>query len=154
MKSPAGFAMGTAYGAAHLMLAPFPWQLGGASLRMVLTLPELLYWWYLVLFGLLPGVFFVLRKRLADTWVIFLFIGAFGFLYSTMFGNVGLVFRQRAQLLPYLLILAAVGLEMRMLKRKARRGASRSRPRHAPAAPPGLSWPGPRQRVSSPGGDA
>jgi hypothetical protein len=47
-----------------------------------------------------------------------LHILGFGFLYSVMFGNVGLAFRQRAQLLPWLLVFAAVGLEQRALRRR------------------------------------
>jgi hypothetical protein len=35
-----------------------------------------------------------------------------------MFGNIGLIYRQRAQLLPWLLILAAVGLERRVVSRR------------------------------------
>jgi hypothetical protein len=34
------------------------------------------------------------------------------------FGNVGLAYRQRAQLLPWLIIIAMVGLERRALKRR------------------------------------
>ncbi len=47
LNSPVQLGLALMYGGAHLLLAPFPWQLGGASLRMILTLPELLFWWYL-----------------------------------------------------------------------------------------------------------
>jgi hypothetical protein len=40
-----------------------------------------------------------------------------------MFGNVGLIFRQRAQLLPWLLIIAVVGLEQRTLQKWLKRRA-------------------------------
>jgi hypothetical protein len=40
-----------------------------------------------------------------------------------MFGNVGLIFRQRAQLLPWLLIIAVVGLERRALRKTLKAGA-------------------------------
>ena len=42
---------------------------------------------------------------------------------SMMFGNVGLIFRQRAQLLPWLLIIAVVGLEQRALQKWIKRRA-------------------------------
>lgn len=51
------------------------------------------------------------------------FILGLGVLYSMMFGNVGLIFRQRAQLLPWLLIIAVVGLEQRALQKLLKRRA-------------------------------
>lgn len=127
IRTPGGLVIGTAVGAAHLLLAPFPWQLGGGSMRMLLTLPELLVWWYLVWKGLLPGVRYTLRHRFRDVFILGVFILGFGLLYSMMFGNVGLVFRQRAQLLPWLLIFTAVGMECRRLARFAVR-----KPAHDP----------------------
>jgi hypothetical protein len=121
IRTPTGLILGTAVGAAHLALAPFPWQLGGASLRMLLTLPELLVWWYLFFAGLVPGLWLVVRQRFNEIQPMILFIAGLGLLYSMMFGNVGLIFRQRAQLLPWLLIFAVVGLEQRVLKRRAKR---------------------------------
>lgn len=132
VRTPSGFAMGAGIGAAHLLLAPFPWQLGGgSSLRMILSLPELMYWWWLVFVGLYPGIRLCISKRLNDVLVLLLFILGFGLLYSVMFGNVGLVFRQRAQLLPWLFIFAAVGLESRALAKLKLKQA-----REALAAPP------------------
>jgi hypothetical protein len=116
--TPGGLVIGTAIGAAHLLLAPFPWELGGASLRMALTLPELLFWWWLVFVGVIPGLRYAIRHRLSDVSAMLLLILGFGLLYSMMFGNVGIIFRQRAQLLPWLLIFAAVGLEQRALLRR------------------------------------
>lgn len=114
-----GLAYGLTVGAAHLLLAPFPWQLGGGSLRLVLTFPELVYWWWLVAVGLRPGLVYCLRYRLADVRAILILLLGFGLLYSLTFGNVGLVFRQRSQLLPWLFIISAVGLEQREIRRRA-----------------------------------
>jgi hypothetical protein len=119
MRTPLGFGLGTAVGAAHLLLAPFPWQFRG-SLRMLATAPELIYWWWLVFAGLIPGIVYCVRHRLADVLSLLVFVGGFGLLYSMMFGNVGLIFRQRAQLLPWLLIFAAVGLQQRALRAQAK----------------------------------
>jgi 4-amino-4-deoxy-L-arabinose transferase-like glycosyltransferase len=117
LGSPTGLGMAIMVGGAHLLLAPFPWQLGGGSLRMLLTAPELAIWWWLVFAGLIPGLWHVCRRRLADVQPMLFFILGLGLLYSMMFGNVGLIFRQRAQLLPFLLIIAIVGLEQRALKK-------------------------------------
>ena len=123
IRTPGGLVMGTAVGAAHLALAPFPWQLGGASLRALLTLPELLAWWYLFFAGLLPGLWYVLKQRFSETQPMLFFMAGLGLLYSMMFGNVGLIFRQRAQLLPWLLIIAVVGLQQRVVQRWAQQRA-------------------------------
>ena len=121
MKTTSGFVAGTAVGAAHLLLAPFPWQLGGGSMRMIMSLPEIVVWWWLVFVGLIPGMVYAVKNKLIQIMPALIFIGALGLLYSMMFGNVGLIFRQRAQLLPWLLIFAVVGLEMRELKKILRR---------------------------------
>jgi 4-amino-4-deoxy-L-arabinose transferase-like glycosyltransferase len=87
LNSPIGLGAATLVGGSYLMLAPFPWQLGGGSIRMMLTTPELIVWWWVFFVGVLPGAWQAIR------------------------------YRQRAQLLPWLLIFAMVGLEQRMLKR-------------------------------------
>lgn len=133
LNTGSGLALGTAVGGAHLLLAPFPWQLG-VSLRALFTLPELLVWWWLFFVAVMPGLVHAMRNRLNDIQPILFFTLTLGLLYSMMFGNVGLVFRQRAQLLPWLLIFAAVGLEQRLLRRLAfrRRVPRRSSEETAP----------------------
>ena len=122
LNSPTGLATAVGVGWAYLLLAPFPWQLGEASLRMLLTTPELAVWWWLFFFGLIPGLWHVCKTRLADAQPLLFFVLGLGLLYSMMFGNVGLIFRQRAQLLPWLLIIAIAGLEQRAIRRLLRRG--------------------------------
>lgn len=123
LKNPVEFALAAAVGGAHLMLAPFPWQLRGGSTRMLLTAPELVVWWWLFLVGVLPGLWQALRTRFNEIQPMLFFVFGLGLLYSVMFGNVGLAYRQRAQLLPWLLVFAAVGLERRALRRLAARKA-------------------------------
>ena len=120
LNTPGGFVMAAAVGGAHLLLAPFPWQLGGGSLRLLFTLPELAVWWWLFFAGVIPGLWYLLRNRFGDIQALLIFVAGLGLLYSLMFGNVGLIYRQRAQLLPWLLIFAAVGIELRRLKRQER----------------------------------
>jgi 4-amino-4-deoxy-L-arabinose transferase-like glycosyltransferase len=123
LNSASGLAMSLVVGGAHMLLAPFPWQLGGGSLRMLLTAPELVVWWWLVFVGLVPGLWHVCKTRFSDVQPMLFFIAGLGLLYSMMFGNVGLIFRQRAQLLPFLLIIAVVGLEQRALQKWIKRRA-------------------------------
>jgi hypothetical protein len=120
IRTNQGLAMATLEGGVYLLLAPFPWDLGG-SLRKMLTTPELFIWWWLVVVGLIPGLWYTIRKRLSDVQPLLFFVVGLGLLYSVTFGNVGLAYRQRAQLLPWLVIVAMVGLEQRELRKNARR---------------------------------
>jgi len=117
LNSPIGLAAATVVGGSYLMLAPFPWQVGGGSMRMILTTPELIVWWWVFLVGVLPGIWHAIRNRFNEIQPLLFFLLGLGVLYSLMFGNVGLAYRQRAQLLPWLLIFAMVGLERRRLSR-------------------------------------
>lgn len=123
LHTPSGFSLATLVGGAHLLLAPFPWQLAAGSSRMLVTLPEMLVWWWLFFVGGIPGLWYAVRKRFDDIQPLLFFTVGLGLLYSLMFGNIGLIFRQRAQLLPYLLIFSAVGLEQRALRKLAARKA-------------------------------
>ena len=120
VRTPVGFGLTLAVGAAHLMLAPFPWQLFGGSIRMLLVAPEMLYWWWLVFVAVIPGLRYALRDRFNDILPLLVMIIGFGTVYSLTFSNVGLIYRQRAQILPWLLIFAAVSLERRPRHRFAR----------------------------------
>jgi hypothetical protein len=127
LGSNRGFAMATLSGGAYLLLAPFPWELGG-SLRKMLTTPELFVWWWLVVVGLIPGLWYTVRKRFFDVQPLLFFVIGLGLLYSVTFGNIGLAYRQRAQLLPWLVIIAMVGLERRELLKRSRRDQFFRRP--------------------------
>ena len=105
-QSAGGFLAVASTGWIFLLLAPFPWQFSGASSRMLLTLPEQLLWWPLFFAQVVPGAREAVKRRLADVLPMILFILTLGLVYSLRSGNVGLIHRQRAQLLPYLLILA------------------------------------------------
>src|SRR5215471_15233479 len=130
-NSPTGLAAATVVGGSYLMLAPFPWQLGGGSTRMVLTTLELIVWWWVFFVGVLPGMWHAIRTRFNEIQPLLFFLIGLGVLYSLMFGNVGLAYRQRAQLLPWLLIFAMVRLEERMQRRTASRQA-RNLAQHGP----------------------
>jgi 4-amino-4-deoxy-L-arabinose transferase-like glycosyltransferase len=120
IRTNQGLAMATLEGGAYLLLAPFPWELGGSP-RKMLTTPELFVWWWLVVVGLIPGLWYTIRKRFSDVQPLLFFVVGLGLLYSVTFGNVGLAYRQRAQLLPWLVIIAMVGLEQHELRKRTRR---------------------------------
>ena len=120
MQTTRGLGLMTLVGGVHLLLAPFPWQLGAGSVRMALTAPEMAVWW-LTFFGLvLPGLKYAIRHRFRDVMPLLLFLVLMGIVYSLTFGNVGTAYRQRAQLMPYLIIFAGLSLERWMLPRVLR----------------------------------
>ena len=121
MTTGAGVVLSFLFGFAYLLLAPFPWEMDHASIRMLATLPEVIFWWWLFFVAVLPGLLYSLRERLNEIIPMLMFGAALSMLYSLLFGNVGLAFRQRGQLLPWMLILAMVGLEQRLLRRRQAR---------------------------------
>jgi len=123
IQTPSGFVLGITVGFAHLMLAPFPWQLGGASLRMLLTLPELLAWWWLFFWGVVPGMRRI-KNEFSNLLPLLLMLAMMAALYSVLFGNVGLAYRQRAQLLPWLFIIGVRGLEFKKLEKARQQNAA------------------------------
>jgi len=128
VRTPSGFGLMLVIGAAHLLLAPFPWQLFGGSVRMLLVAPETFYWWWLVFVAVIPGLKYSLRHHFNDILPLLVMLIGFGLVYSLTFSNVGLIYRQRAQFLPWLLIFAAVNLEHRRQCRFARLARGRRWP--------------------------
>jgi hypothetical protein len=83
------------------------------------------YWWWLVFRGVIPGLRLALRRRFNDVLPLLVMLIGFGLLYSVTFVNVGMIYRQRAQLMSWLLTFAAVGLEQRHLRHLAWHAARR-----------------------------
>lgn len=103
-------ARSTLRGVGYLLLAPWPWQWSGQSLRFRLALPETLVWWG-VFFGLVvPGFWRAVRRDALSVQPFLTFLILLSGLYGLIFGNVGVAHRERAQLVPFLLIVAAFGL--------------------------------------------
>ena len=102
---------------------------------MLLVGPEVLLWWVVFFAGVIPGLRYALRHRFNDMLPLLCFVVGRGLLYSVTFSNVGLVYRQHG-LLPYLLVFAGVGFELRALKRKA---PPRTKFRGRPGAPAGVA---------------
>lgn len=112
IRTPTGFLYVLIIGGLHLLLAPFPWQWSSGT-RMLLVIPEVIVWWILLFIGIMPGMRWAISNRFSAMLPLWMLISGMGILYSLMFGNVGLAYRQRAQLLPWMLILCAIGLSLR-----------------------------------------
>ena len=109
-------------GLLYFFLAPFPWQLG--SLQQSLAVPEVLFFYTLVP-GLLAGIMFLLRKRLADSVGVLLVTITVTFGYAIGQGNVGTLYRHKAQVIGFYYAFAAIGSENRRQKNIGRYAAYR-----------------------------
>ena len=136
VSTPEGVLTAIPLGLTYLMLAPFPWQL--ASLRQMITLPEMVLWW-----GSLPlivlGGWFAIKHRIREVAPILIFTTLLTLTYSILMGNVGTAYRQRAQLLIFYFIFAAIGFvlvkekrEEKARKRLAEKKGARQRLRWGP----------------------
>ena len=109
-------------GMTYLLLAPFPWQV--ANLRQSITVPEILIWWAFIPLCVL-GIWFTFKYRLRQALPILLFTMMLTLAYSLFQGNVGTAYRQRAQLLIFYFIFAAVGAVLLKEREDDRRRAAR-----------------------------
>jgi 4-amino-4-deoxy-L-arabinose transferase-like glycosyltransferase len=94
------------FGLAHLLFAPFPWQM--VSLRPIIAAPETILWWTMFP-ATVRGIAFAFRKRFEETASLMVFSVSLACVYSLVHGNVGSAFRQRAQILVFLFIFSALG---------------------------------------------
>ena len=108
-------------GIAYFLLSPFPWQI--TSPLEVLSLPEML-----LIYGLVPamirGVRHIVRVQFRESLQMLLLTSLLTISYALGEGNVGTLYRHRAQAIGFYLIFASVGLELarsRTIQRAARR---------------------------------
>lgn len=105
-------------GLVYLLFAPFPWQM--VSLRQSITLPEMIIWWASVPM-LVLGLWFSIKYRLRMISPMLIFTAMLSLTYSVFQGNVGTAYRQRAQLLVFYFVFAAVGLVLVFEKREEKK---------------------------------
>jgi 4-amino-4-deoxy-L-arabinose transferase-like glycosyltransferase len=116
VSTPAGAVSAIPLGMSYLILAPFPWQL--ASLRQIITLPEMIVWWASLPL-LVLGLWFTIKYKLREVAPILIFTTLLTLTYSILQGNVGTAYRQRAQLLVFYFVFVAVGFVLIKEKREA-----------------------------------
>ncbi len=104
-------------GLTYFLLAPFPWMLG--SVRQILAVPETLFF-YTLLPSIVAGAAYLLRHKLGISLSVIFVVAALTFGYALGEGNAGTAYRHRAQILPFLLIFAAIGQELRKQARERR----------------------------------
>jgi hypothetical protein len=101
-------------GLAYFWFSPFPWQI--TSLLKILSLPEVL-----LVYALTPsvvrGLAWILRHRLREAAQVLLLTALLTVSYALASGNVGTMFRHRAQAMIFYLMFASVGIEERQRRR-------------------------------------
>ena len=106
ISTPTGALAFLPIGLFYFVFAPFPWMLG--SIRQMVAMPEMLYW-YTLMPAMVRGGRRLLRERRRESLFLLLLLISLSIGYAIGQGNVGTMFRHRAQVLPIFLILAAVG---------------------------------------------
>lgn len=109
ITKPSEFLPGLLFGLVHLMYAPFPWNLFRGSNLMLLTTPEVLWWYYSGSIRFFRGLRYGLRANFADAAIPILFCLPLLYYYSLMFSNIGLAYRYRAQIYPELILFIGMG---------------------------------------------
>jgi 4-amino-4-deoxy-L-arabinose transferase-like glycosyltransferase len=108
-------------GVAYFLFSPFPWQI--TSFLKAFSLPEMLFIYYLTP-ATLRGIRHALIQRFRDCLQILLLTGLLTVSYALGEGNVGTLYRHRAQAIGFYLMFAAVGLELRRRPLAARAPAA------------------------------
>ncbi|NJD18054.1 MAG: hypothetical protein FIA95_02035 [Gemmatimonadetes bacterium] len=101
-------------GLAFFLFSPFPWRIG--STLTMLTLPEQLAW-YALLPMVISGGIYLVRERYQTFAPLFVFLALTTCVYALVEGNAGTAYRHRAQVLVFFLIMAAVGIAVRQVRR-------------------------------------
>ena len=115
IRTSEGLVSALPSGMANLLLAPFPWQV--SSLTQALTMPEMIIWWASLPF-LFTGLAYTIKTRLRESVSILFFTLILSVSYALYQGNLGTIYRQRAQIQVFLLLFIAVGFVLRLEKRE------------------------------------
>ena len=110
-------------GISYMLFGPFPWNVQG--MRQALALPEVLFWYFL-LTRIVAGAFRGIRARPVSAAPLLAICGGIFIGLALLEGNLGLIYRHRAQAAVVLLIFAGGG----WARARARAGSA-----EAPALP-------------------
>jgi hypothetical protein len=115
----------------YFFFAPFPWQFG--SIRQTLAIPEAMFFYTLVP-AIAAGVLFLFRKHLGESLGVLLVTMTVTFGYAIGQGNVGTLYRHKAQVIGFYYAFAAIGAEERRRRNAARYPGYSEGPRVPPRA--------------------
>lgn len=106
-------------GIAYFLFSPFPWQM--TSLLKLFSLPEMLLMYYLTP-AIVRGIVHTVRHRFREGLQTLLLTALLTISYALGEGNVGTLYRHRAQAILFYLMFAAVGLELKRVPKPADEG--------------------------------
>ncbi len=96
-------------GIAYFLFSPFPWEI--TSTLKLFSVPEMLFIYFLTP-AILRGIRYAARERFRESVQVLLLTGLLTVSYALGEGNVGTLYRHRAQALGFYLMFAAVGREV------------------------------------------
>jgi hypothetical protein len=99
-------------GIAYFLFSPFPWQI--TSVLKLFSVPEMLLV-YALTPAMVRGIRFAVKERFRESCQILMLTGLLTVAYALGEGNVGTLYRHRAQAIVFYLMFAAVGLETKRL---------------------------------------
>ena len=105
-------------GVAFFLLAPFPWQVTSSPLA-ALAFPETIVWYGLLIWAAV-GLVHLIRHRFSRVIPLLVFVAVTVAVYGLVEGNAGTAYRHRSQLVMSILVFAAVGFELKRLRRAPR----------------------------------
>lgn len=89
------------------LFAPFPWMLG--SMLQVMAVPEMMLFYFFI-----PAIFsggkFIIKDKIREGGIVVVYIVVMYLILAVSEGNVGTLFRHRSMVLPFIFILAGIGL--------------------------------------------
>jgi len=97
-------------GLLYFWFSPFPWQV--RSTLQLLSVPEMLLI-YALTPAIIRGVGWTLRRRLRQAVQVLLLTGLLTIAYALGSGNVGTLYRHRAQSIVFYMMFAAAGMKVR-----------------------------------------
>jgi hypothetical protein len=103
-------------GLAYFLFSPFPWQI--TSFLKVVSLPEVLFLYWLTP-SIVRGLRYTVKHRFRQGLQVLLLTALLTVSYSLGSGNVGTLFRHRAQAIIFFLMFGAVGREILDQRRQA-----------------------------------
>lgn len=107
LMTPAEFATSYVRAVGYYLMTPFPFKM--LSPNKLPTLPQMIIWYFLVIFCLVPGILYLLRYHFRSSAIVLVYLFVFTSAQALFTGNEGTAFRQRDVLTIFYFIPMAVG---------------------------------------------
>ncbi len=146
ISTPAAALSYLPLGLLYFYFSPFPWQIG--SPRQVMAVVDLVVW-YSIMPGILVGMVWMVRRRFRAVLPLLLAVIGISILYALVEGNIGIIFRHRAQVIVPLCVVAGVGYAVQRRRAARKESLALEGPDALDAAPRGPLRPAPGLRVPS-----